>query len=233
MAKVLVTRANAANSRIRSLEATMFEPLPKTDQHFALMSFDAIPLCAVQTAIEEALSANEHAQKVHGAALANFDDTDDSDLADKYALHETHTARQAAMIKKIQAILLTAIYIEGVINALGILTFGSEFYKAHVERVRLESKLALIIAQGSRRAINANHPANVAIRKVFERRNQIAHRKSKDMKKSLASQDPKKIRRVIEWQQSLEEDVTICRDAIDRFADLIHSEFPDSHQHLL
>jgi hypothetical protein len=210
----------------------MFEPLPEADQHFALTSFDAVHLCNVQAALEEALVANDRAQKAYAAALASFEGSDDSDLADGYALHESDDAYQAAMIKKVQAVLLTAIYIEGTVNALGVLTFGSGFFKAHVERVQLESKLALMIVQWSRRAIDANHPANVAMRKVFERRNQIAHRKTKDMSELLASQDPQKIRRAVEGRKSVE-DVVMCQDAIDGFADLVRSEFPDSAQILL
>ena len=154
----------------------MFNPLPYQEIN-ALYSADNILESHVRAAISEAKLKNDEAK---GCINKLLQEASEEEINHGWVEHASRAAREAADLARIHAVLLTAIHIEGAVNAFGVYVTGEDFFKSHIERCSLESKLALTIALLGKGCIQKKHPAFLAFRDLFERRNQIAHRKTKE-----------------------------------------------------
>lgn len=154
----------------------MFPPLPFGYVNF-LISSDNVREQHVHAAISE---AKLKAKKAENAIKKLQKDASEEEIELGWIQYASKTVREEAAYARIHAVLLTAIYIEGIVNALGVYVSGEEFFKSHIERCPIESKLAISFALMGKGCIQKNHPALADIRNLFDRRNQIAHRKTKE-----------------------------------------------------
>ena len=129
----------------------MLEPLPNNEASGGWYTADVITPEDVYAAIAEAEQKTDKAKRCYDKHVENSSDYDfgDDDFdhefsMHEYAIHESSAERDAASLARIQAVLLTAIYIEGAVNAWGVFVAGEVFFKAHIERCKLESKIAIM-----------------------------------------------------------------------------------------
>ncbi len=188
----------------------MFKPLPNRKYGSILYSSDVVKPEHVYAAIIEAKTKCDEALRCYDEFAEN------SSEDDGWADHAFRNEQEVAELERIRAVLLSAIYIEGAINAWGVYVAGEIFFKAHIERCTFESKIALIIALCGKDCIPKNHPAILAIRDLFERRNQIAHRKTKDRQNDDINRDFYHIRDV-----KASTDLDACKTALDAFQKLL------------
>lgn len=187
----------------------MFNPLPYKKIN-ALYSADNISESHVRAAIFEAKLKNDEAESCINKLLQG---SSEEEVNSGWVEHSSRAERETADLARIRAVLLTAIHIEGAINALGVYAAGEDFFKSHIERCPLESKLALTIALMGKGCIHKKHPALLALRDLFDRRNQIAHRKTKEWHPDSFSEHV----RVTKYSSDLDS----CSKAIDTFRDLL------------
>jgi hypothetical protein len=167
----------------------------------------------VRAAIRDAQARRVQEQKTFDQALEEAPDFQDFSLALGWAAHVSDDAHQAAGIARIQAILLTVLHLEGAVNAWGVIVTGEDFYKQHLERQRIESKVALLLAIDGQGRIPPDHDVPALLRTLFMRRNQIAHRKTKETRRPFDFDSF--------GRPAFEEDLSLCREALDAFRDLL------------
>ena len=193
----------------------MFEALPDRDRDGGWTSSDAVTESDVRTAITDAIKRNAQAQNLYDRAVKS---STDSMLAHSYAALVTEAEGRAARLARVQAILLTAMHLEGVINAWGVIAVGEVFFKQHIERCAIETKVALLLALDGQGLIPADHESLRRVRRLFERRNQLVHRKTKEMRAPLDSTDF--------GGPSPESDFELCTEALDAFQALLLAASP-------
>jgi hypothetical protein len=164
----------------------------------------------VHAAIAEAETKRDEAQCCYDEFARN---SSEEDLAYGWPDHASIAEWEAATLARIQAVLLCAIYIEGVVNAWGVYVAGEDFFKAYIERCTLESKIALTLALDGKGCIPKNHSAMLAVRELFVRRNQIAHRKTKELQTEFS---PNHVREI-----KANSDLAACKTALDAFHKLL------------
>lgn len=185
----------------------MFEGLPDRSQGSALFSADTILEKHVREAIAYATERGAEARTLYDKLVS---ESSDEERALGWPRHASMKEQDEADLAVIKAVLLTAMHIEGAINAWGVYVTGEEFFKSHIERCPLESKVALTIALDRRGIIPRNHPTLAAIRNLFDRRNQLAHRKTKEWNSSLDF-----------TERAPESDIELCISALDTFRKLL------------
>ncbi|MCP5021463.1 MAG: hypothetical protein GY930_06775 [bacterium] len=188
----------------------MFDPLPDSDRDGMWSSSGVITEADVRTAIREAAERHAQTKELYEEALAQ---SDDSTPGDCYASHLTEAERHAAGLAHVQAVLITAMHLEGAVNAWGVIVAGQTFFKKHIERGMIETKIALLIALDGQGCIPPDHKALVSLRNLFDRRNQFAHRKTKEMAPTLDSFHLQ--------EEDGDGDLTLCREALEAFRGLI------------
>lgn len=188
----------------------MFEPFPNHENGGGWYSGDAIMAEHVHSELAEAEAKREEAQLYYDELVRN---SSEEELAHGWPDHASEAQREVAALARIRAVLMTALHIEGVVNAWGVYVAGEDFFKTHIERCRLESKIALTIALDGKGCIPKDHPVMPAISDLFERRNQIAHRKTKEWQ---GSGSPDHIR----YFKSTS-DLEACKTALNAFHELL------------
>ena len=193
----------------------MFEPLPDPGGSFGWITSDAISELQVRHAILHALDLEEKLEALSQKAASQSAGEPDPELTSSLAMEATYQQRIDAGLARVNAILLTSMHIEGAINAWGAVCVGEDFFKRHIERSQLESKLALILALSGKGRIPRDHETLVRARRLFERRNQLAHPKTKELK-SLSGVDV----------GPPANDLTLCDEAFRSFHRLLRSAAP-------
>ena len=183
----------------------MFQALPDPYDSQGWVISDAISESQVRQAILSALDLDEKLEAASGEASSQS----------AGAMQATHQQRLDAGIARVNAILLTAMHIEGAINAWGVVCAGADFFKRHIERSQLESKLALVLALSGKGRIPKDHEALVCARKLFDRRNQLAHPKTKELRR------PEEVD-----LGNTTDDLNLCDKALRSFQDLLCKAAP-------
>lgn len=195
----------------------MFEPLPDHENGGYFYSADVVLSKHVHAAIAEAEVKSDEAQRCYDEFAKS---SSEEELAHGWPDHASRAELEAAALARIRAVLLSAIHIEGAVNAWGVYVAGEDFFKAHIERCTLESKIALTLALDGKGCIPKNHPAMLAILDLFERRNQIAHRKTKEWQTDNRHNHVRQVKAV--------SDVAACRTALDAFRELLLEAGPNA-----
>lgn len=124
------------------------------------------------------------------------------------------------LLRHRQAILTTVCHIEWAANLWGAAVLGESFYSAHLDRVSLNSKIAILVALGGRGLPRSDDPRFAAIRVVVKRRNNIVHAKSREVD-VLSSEGAKA-------EPSITQDLDDCSQAVHAFDAIAASEAPAS-----
>ena len=188
----------------------MFEPIPDQEIGGVWYSADAVLAKHVHAAIADAETKCDEAQRFYDKFARN---SSEEELAHGWPDHASSAERDAANLARIRAVLLSAIHIEGAVNAWGVYVAGEDFFKTYIERCPLESKIALTLALSGKGCIPKKHPALLAVRDLFERRNQIAHRKTKEW------QTDSILNHVREAKSN--SDLVACTTALNAFRELL------------
>jgi len=170
------------------LEDLMFHPLPQLTDSGGWISDGVITEGEARAAISRAATLQDEAQQALAQARSAASDCDPLH-AKAIAEEKTRPTREAARLSVAQAIMFSAMHIEGSVNAWGVISLGEDFYKNHLERSRLESKIAILLVVGGAGLVSGGHPALEAVRLLFERRNQLAHRKTREVRWPLERND--------------------------------------------
>lgn len=160
----------------------MFDPIPyqngiNLSRGKVIIRNEVVSEHDVSNAIKKAKQIEEDTLSL----IKSFEETlTDKELAFGVLENKFEQENQEVELARIQAVLFTALHIEGAVNAIGVSVVGERFYKSHIERASYESKVSLLIAIIGKGRIPKDHPALSTVRNLFKRRNRIAHPKSEE-----------------------------------------------------
>jgi len=181
----------------------MFKPLPKLGDSGAWTSNGMVSEEDVRNSLAETKRLYSIYEQKLESATAEYSERS----------HVSFSEKHVADLARIQVILLSAMFLEGAVNAWGVKVVGEDFFKTHIERMKIESKVAILLALSGNGCIPNNHDSLKALRSLFDRRNQLVHRKTKEIKFPPSE---------AQFQSNnAEYDLSLCESGINKFRKLI------------
>lgn len=172
---------SAATKWYRLSTMADFDQVPELVRHGAWISHYAITPSNAQAKVDSAQRLLSIYEEDHAALLADGVD----ELEASHMLDANQSDLEDAVVS---ALVYSAFAIEGATNHYGTLAVGETFFRAHLERASIESKLALVVAIRGRGLLRQDSEVLVALRRLFQTRNRMAHRKTRELDFSTPAQ---------------------------------------------